>query len=404
MLKNKSIVDENRISVRATLIEESVTLAIAEEAKQMKKNGLDVISLSTGEPDFPTPKVIKEAAINAIEENFTKYTNANGIIELRKALAEKLKLKNNINASEHNILVSAGGKQALMNALLATLNKDDEVIIPAPYWTSYPEMVRITEARPVVINTDVKSNFKITPQDIYNYANSRTKGIIINSPSNPTGVIYTEAELRDIARVIAELGIYVYSDELYEDIIFGNNKHFSIGSIKEIEDYAISVYGFSKSYAMTGWRMGYLHAPEDVLKAAAKIQSQTTSHPSSISQKAALSAAVSASSEVEQMRKSYEVRMKIALDELDKIPNIYFPTPNAAFYFFFDISKYFSANFPNSFAVSDYLLKKKLVAVVPGGAFGNDNCIRVSYACCENDIIMGINRIAEGLSEINNFR
>ncbi|MBL0333252.1 MAG: pyridoxal phosphate-dependent aminotransferase [Chlorobiota bacterium] len=400
MIREKKNIDASRISNRAQSIEESITLSIADKAKKMCLAGIDVISLSTGEPDFPTPDVIKEAGIKAIEDNFTKYTSANGILELRVEVAKKLINQNNIQATENDVLISAGGKQALMNSLFATVNDGDEIIIPSPYWTSYPEMVKLAGGIPVILKTTVTNNFKLTIEDLYNCITPNTKGIILNSPCNPTGTIYTQIELIEISKVIEEVGIYVYSDELYENIIYNNSKHFSIGSLSNVKNYVITINGLSKAYSMTGWRMGYVHAPKDVLNACAKIQSQSTSHPSSISQKAGLAALKYANNDVEIMRVSFEKRMNLTKELLSDIPKIKFNTPSGAFYFFFDISKYYNNNFNSSFIVADYLLNEFKVAVIPGSAFGDDNSIRISFATSEECIIEGISRIKNGLLSI----
>ena len=297
-------------------------------------------------------------------------------------------------------MISAGGKQALMNSLFATVNDGDEIIIPSPYWTSYPEMVKLAGGIPVILKTTVTNNFKLTIEDLYNCITPNTKGIILNSPCNPTGTIYTQIELIEISKVIEEVGIYVYSDELYENIIYNNSKHFSIGSLSNVKNYVITINGLSKAYSMTGWRMGYVHAPKDVLNACAKIQSQSTSHPSSISQKAGLAALKYANNDVEIMRVSFEKRMNLTKELLSDIPKIKFNTPSGAFYFFFDISKYYNNNFNSSFIVADYLLNEFKVAVIPGSAFGDDNSIRISFATSEECIIEGISRIKNGLLSI----
>jgi aspartate aminotransferase len=389
-----------RLSERSYAVGESTTLAIAAEAKRMKASGIDVISLSTGEPDFPTPDRIKQAAIEAINNNFTRYTQAEGIPELREAVAEKFTRENNIPTDPKETLISAGGKQSLANALLAIADPGDEVLMSTPYWTSYPDLVRLAGATPVLLPTTVAGRYKITADQIAEAISPRTRAIIINSPSNPSGVMYTRSEIEAIAAVAAESGIYVISDELYEKIVYDDNEHVSIGSVPELADLAITVNGVSKAFAMTGWRIGYMRGPFDVIAAAGRIQSQMTSHPSSISQIAALAALTQVTSEVGDMVAAFARRRDMIVELLGAIPDISFPIPDGAFYIFMDVSAYFGERVATDTELARYLLQEHHVATVPGAAFGVTSAIRLSYACSDRDIIEGIGRIRQGLMQI----
>lgn len=377
-----------------------MTLAVAAEAKRMQAEGIHIISFSTGEPDFPTPEVIKEMAINAINANFTRYTQSEGIPELRRAAADKFTRENNIPTDPCEVLISAGGKHSIFNALMAIVDKGDEVILPAPYWTSYPELVRLAEGVPVILPTASEQRYKISPEQLRAAITSRTRAIILNSPSNPTGVMYTPEELRALAAVISRAGIYAISDELYEKIVYDGNRTFSIGSLPELRDLAITVNGVSKAFAMTGWRIGYMRGPEDVMAAAARMQSQTTSNPSSISQKAALAALTRIGNEVDVMVAAFARRRELIAGLVSEIPDVTFPYPDGAFYLFLDIRAYFRGNMPDDVALAGYLLKEHHVATVPGSAFGDAGAIRLSYACSEEDIVEGVSRIRRGLAAL----
>ena len=393
-------VTERRLSRRALDIAESATLSVAAQAQKMRAEGIHVVSLSTGEPDFPTPEPIKQAGIEAINANFTRYTQSEGILELREAIARKFTEQNAIPTDAANVLVSSGGKHSIFNALTAICDPGDEVIIPAPYWVSYPEMVRLVGAEPVIVATSVADRYKLSPALLSAAITPRTRAFIINSPSNPTGVIYSPDELRALAEVIASSGAYLISDELYEKIIYDGNTHFSLGSLPSLRETAITVNGVSKAYAMTGWRIGYMTGPRDVIAAAAKIQSQVTSNPSSISQKAALAAITGGTADVERMARAFERRRDLICELLGAIPDVEFPRPDGAFYIFMDVSAYYTAEVTDSLALSDYLLRRHHVATVAGCAFGDDSAIRLSYACSEEDIREGVARIARGLEEL----
>lgn len=389
-----------RLSRRSSSVHESTTLAIASEAKRMQAEGIKVVSLSTGEPDFPTPEVVKRAAIGAIERNFTRYTQPEGIPELRHAAAEKFRAENNLPAKDDQVLISVGGKHSIFNAMMAIAQEGDEVIVPCPYWVSYPEIVKLAGATPILLPTGPDKRYKITPEQLRQAITPRTKAIILNSPSNPTGVIYSRQELEALAQVIADAGIFVISDELYEKILYDGNVHFSIGAVPSLHDLAITVNGVSKAYAMTGWRIGYMYGPADVIAAASRIQSQVTSNPTSISQMAALAALTETTDEVEQMVKAFARRRDLVMELLDTIPGIRYVRPDGAFYVFIDVSAYYGDSVHGSAELATRLLRENHVAVVPGDAFGDDNAIRISYACSDEDIRNGIARIAEGLRSI----
>lgn len=390
----------SRLSRRSLAVSESATLAVAARMKQLQAEGIDIVSFSTGEPDFPTPDVIKRAAIAAIENNFTRYTQSEGIPELRKAAAGKFETENGIPTDPAQVLISVGGKHSIFNALMSIVDEGDEVILPAPYWTSYPELVRLAGGTPVVIRTSPEKRYKITAGQLRAAITEKTRAIIINSPSNPTGVMYSREELEEFAAVIAEAGIFVISDELYEKIVYDDNRHFSIGSVPSLADLAITVNGVSKAFSMTGWRIGYMRGPKDVIAAAARMQSQVTSNPASISQMAALSALTQITSEVDIMVSSFQKRRNLIVELLHDTPRITFPRPDGAFYLFLDVRDYFSDRTPNSASLAKYLLEEHHIATVPGSAFGDDNAIRLSYACSERDIIEGVKRLKRGFGEL----
>jgi aspartate aminotransferase len=366
----------------------------------MQADGIHVISLSTGEPDFPTPDVIKRAAIEAIDGNFTKYTQAEGIPELRRAVARKFTEENCIPTEDNEVLISVGGKHSIFNMMMAILDPGDEVIIPSPYWVSYPEMVRLFGGVPVILSTTVGSRYKITPDQLREAITPRTRLFIINSPSNPTGVMYSRQELEALGSIAAEAGIYVLSDELYEKIIYDDNSHFSIGSMPQLRNLAITVNGVSKAYSMTGWRIGFMRGPSDLIGAASCIQGQSTSNPTSISQKAALAALTRTTGEVEMMAREFEKRRDRIVDLLSAISGISFPRPDGAFYIFMDISSYFTPRHPDSSSLATYLLEEHHIAVVPGEAFGDDRAIRLSYASSIENIEEGVARIRRGLESV----
>jgi aspartate aminotransferase len=380
------------ISERAAQLTPSLTLSIDSKAKAMKAEGIDVCGFGAGEPDFDTPEHIKRAAIEALEAGFTKYTPNAGIPELRQAIADKLAADNGLNYRAGQVVVSNGAKHACYNAILATCQPGDEVVIPAPYWVSYPDMVRLVGAEPVIVPTSERNAWKMRPEDFENAMTPRTKMLIMNSPGNPTGSVYTREELEAIVNVASEEDIYVLSDEIYEKLVYDDVKHVSIASLsKEAYDLAITVNGFSKSYAMTGWRLGYLAAPDAVVRAVDSIQSHTSSNPSSFSQYGALAALKGDQQPLADMREEFDMRRNYMFDRLSKISNVTAVKPQGAFYILVNISQLglTSQNF------ADRLLSKANVAVVPGAAFGDDRTVRFSYATSLDVIKKGLDRFQD---------
>lgn len=380
------------ISERAAQLTPSLTLSIDSKAKAMKAEGLDVCGFGAGEPDFDTPEHIKEAAIAALHAGFTKYTPSAGLPELRQAIAEKLETDNGITYKPSQIIVSSGAKHSCYNAIMATCQEGDEVIIPSPYWVSYPDMVRLAGAEPVIVPTTERNGWKMRAEDFENAMTPRTKMLILNSPNNPSGAVYTREELEKIVEVAAEEEIYILSDEIYEKLTYDDIPHVSIASLsKEAYDLTITVNGFSKAYAMTGWRLGYLGAPDAVAKAVDNIQSHTTSHPTSFAQRGAIAALKGDQQPLADMRDEFNLRRGYMYDRITKIPNITAVKPDGAFYILVNISQLglSSTNF------ADRLLSKANVAVVPGVAFGDDRTVRLSYATSIDIIKKGLDRFQD---------
>lgn len=378
------------ISERVEKLSPSLTLAITAKAKKLQSEGADIINFGAGEPDFDTPEHIKIAAMGSLDAGFTKYTDSSGIPELREAIAEKLATDNQLKYDPQQITVSCGAKHALFNALMAVLNPGDEVLIPAPYWLSYPEMVRLAGGEPVIVPTTAESGYKITPDQFLENMSPLTKLIIINSPGNPTGAVYTENELAALAEVALDEEIMILSDEIYEKLVYGGAKHASIASFSnEVYEQTITVNGFSKAYSMTGWRLGYSAAPKNVAKAINSLQSHSTSNPTSFAQKGALAAYKGPQECVEEMRVDYERRLNKTCNLLDGIPTLEYVRPEGAFYVLISIAK----TGMDSVAFSDKLLEEEKVAVVPGIAFGDDATIRISYATSMTQVEEGIRRI-----------
>jgi aspartate aminotransferase len=380
------------ISSRAAQLTPSLTLTIDSKAKAMKSEGLDVCGFGAGEPDFDTPEHIKAAAVAALEAGFTKYTPSSGIPELRQAISEKFAADNLLEYRPSQVIVSNGAKHACYNAILATCQPGDEVIIPAPYWVSYPDMVRLAGAEPVIVPTTERNAWKLTAENFENAMTPRTKMLIVNSPCNPTGSVYTREELQAIVEVAAEEDISILSDEIYEKLVYDDTKHVSIASLsKEAYDLTITVNGFSKSYAMTGWRLGYLGAPDAIAKAVDSIQSHSTSNPCSFAQKGGVAALKGDQQPLADMRDEFDMRRNYMFDRISKIPNITAVKPLGAFYVLVNISQLglTSQNF------ADRLLSKATVAVVPGAAFGDDRTIRLSYATSIDVIKKGLDRFQD---------
>jgi aspartate aminotransferase len=379
-----------KLAARVGEVTPSITLAIAAKAKAMKAEGIDVCSLSTGEPDFDTPEHIKAAAKEALDAGKTKYGPVAGEPQLKAAIARKLQSDNNLNYQPENILVTNGGKHSLYNLMMAAIEPGDEVIIPAPYWLSYPEMVKLASGKPVIVRTDASTGYKITPEQLTRAITPKTKLFVLNSPSNPTGMVYTRAELKALAQVIVDRDILVVADEIYEKIIYDGAQHVSIGSLgKEIFDRTLISSGFAKAYSMTGWRVGYLAGPIELIKATSTIQGHSTSNVCTFAQYGAISALESSQESVEQMRQAFAQRREVIFELLDAVPGISCIKPDGAFYMFVNISK----TGMNSLEFCDAFLEQQQVAVIPGIAFGADDHIRLSYATDLGTIKKAVERL-----------
>ena len=395
------------ISNRAQNLQPSATLKITGKAKELKRQGKSVISLSAGEPDFKTPKHICDAAIQAINDGFHGYTMNTGTPELREAIVSKLKRDNNLDYDPSQIICSNGAKQSVGFGLLAIVNKGDEVIIPAPFWVSYPEMVRLAEGESVLVRTSFENDFKLTPQQLEDSITAKTKALILCSPSNPTGACYSKEELEGLAEVLRKHpDVYIISDEIYEYIVFDSD-HISILNVApDLKDRVLLINGFSKGFAMTGWRMGYLAANNDVVGAVSKIQSQETSAPSSISQKAAEAAYNGSLDEVKAMRDQFKKRRDFMVESLNNIEGVSCFTPGGAFYVFPDVSHYLGSSKPDGSKVESstdlclYLLEEFGLALVPGDAFGEPNGLRMSYAASMEDLNEAMNLFRKGLESL----
>ncbi len=392
-----------KISQRAQKITPSATMRISALAKEMNGRGEHVISLSMGEPDFPTPGNVKSAAIEAINDNKTKYTVNTGIHELREAIAAKLKSDNNLEYSPNEIIVSNGAKHSLYNALLATTDEGDEVLIPAPYWVSYPHMVNLAQGKPVIIDSAEKNGFKVTVKDLESKITEKTSAIIFCNPSNPTGAAYSKEEIVQLADFFVENDIAIIADEIYEKLVFGGFEFTSIASLNEkIKSQTIVINGVSKAYSMTGWRIGYAAGPKEVISAMSRIQSHSTSNASSISQYAALEALRGPQDEVEKMRIEFEQRRNYLQNELNEIEGISCNLPEGAFYLFPNVSAYFKGDIKGSTEFATYLLEKGKVATVPGAAFGMEGFIRISYAAAMDELEEAVRRIKSALADLRN--
>ncbi len=387
------------LSKKAMAIKPSSTLAITAKAKEMKANGVDIVGFGAGEPDFNTPDNINEAAICAINDGFTKYTPASGIVELKQAVCEKFKNFNGISYEPDQIVISNGGKHCLTNIFEAILNPGDEVIIPAPYWLSYPEIVKLADGIPVFIRGEQKDGYKVSAEQIKAAITPNTKALILNTPSNPTGMIYTREELEAIAEVIIEADIYVVADEIYENLLYDGAEHVSIASLgEEIYKRTITCSGVAKGYAMTGWRIGYIGASAELAKVMGSLQSHQTSNPNSIAQKAALEAISGPQDTVVTMRQEFDVRRKYMYDRLCKMPYVSTLEPQGAFYVFVDVSEacekeYKGEKIKTAAKFTDILISDYSVAVVPCADFGFADHIRLSYAISIEQIEKGLDRI-----------
>ena len=386
-----------QLAKRVQKLKPSATLEITAKANQLKKDGYDVIGFGAGEPDFDTPDNIKNAAIKAIKSGKTKYTPVPGIPELREAVAEKFSNDYGVKYDSSEVIVSSGGKHSLFNIFMAILNSGDEVIIPSPYWVSYPAMVELCDGKPVIVNTELTDRFKLTPDKLEKAITENTKAVIINSPSNPTGTSYTEKELKELVDIIKNKDIFIISDDIYYKIIYDDFKFINTVMIyPELKDKVIIVNGVSKTYSMTGWRIGFTLANKNIISTMSKIQGQSTSNPTSISQYAALEAITGDQNCINLMNKEFKKRRNFIVEFLNSIKGINCFMPEGAFYVFPDISEIISKKKLNgSTEFASKLLEEKKVAVVPGVAFGNDNHIRLSYATSMENIEKGLKRIKE---------
>lgn len=389
------------LSRKGQQISSSVTLAIDAKAKKLKSEGVDIISFGVGEPDFNTPRSIMDEACNAMSKGYTKYTPASGINDLKSAICGKLSKDNGLHYTNSQIVISNGAKHSLYNALLAICNPGDEVIVPAPYWVSYPELIKLADAIPVYVETPEQDDFKYTRERLEKAITNRTKGIILNSPSNPTGIVYNIEELKMIAELAEKNDFIIISDEIYEKLIYGEIKHISIAGINEsVKERTIVINGMSKAYAMTGWRIGYTASSEKIAKIMANIQSHATSNPNSIAQYASIEALNGPQEDVERMKNEFEKRRNYMVKKINSIKDISCKNPDGAFYVMVNISKLkgkslkgFEIN--NSVDFCSALLDKAGVAAVPGSAFGADDFIRLSYATSIENIENGLDRIEE---------
>ncbi|QBD84854.1 pyridoxal phosphate-dependent aminotransferase [Clostridium tetani] len=394
------------LSKKGKEISPSVTLAITAKANEMKKDGIDVVGFGAGEPDFNTPENIQNAAIKAMREGYTKYTPVSGVVELKDAIVNKFKKENNLIYKSSQIIVSTGAKQCIANLFMAILNPGDEVLISAPYWVSYPELVKLADGVPVFVDCKKENDYKYSIDELEKRVSSKTKAIIISSPNNPTGSIYYEEELRDIAEFCKKHNLIILSDEIYEKLIYGHNKHISIASLNEdTYNRTVVINGVSKTYAMTGWRIGYAAGPGNVIKLMNNIQSHMTSNPNSIAQYAALEALTGEQESINSMVGEFEKRRNYMVERINSINGIECIEPKGAFYMFADINKVIGKKIngeeiKNSVDFCEKLLELYKVAVVPGAAFGLENHIRLSYAISMENIEKGLDRISNCVSEL----
>jgi aspartate aminotransferase len=390
------------LSARITSLPVSATLAMAAKARELKNQGIDVIGLSLGEPDFNTPEFIKEAAIQAVEDNWNSYSPVDGYADLKTAICTKFKRDNGLEYSPSQIVVSTGAKQSIANVCMVLLDPGDEVLLPAPYWVSYSAIATLAEAKSTIIPSSIETDFKITPAQLEAAITPKTKLVMFNSPNNPSGTIYTEEEYRALGKVLEKHpDIFILSDEIYEHINYGT-PHFSIAAIPELYDRTITVNGVAKAFAMTGWRIGYIGAPEWLAKACNKMQGQITSGANCIAQRATIAAVEAPVSKINYMVEEFAKRREIIIELLSAIPGIHVNQPKGAFYVFPDVSAYFGKTLKgkmieNASDFALYLLEEAHVATVTGDAFGNGDCIRISYAASEENIRTAIGRIAEAL-------
>ena len=394
-----------QLSDRLLDMEESATIAMSQKSRELKAEGKDIISLSLGEPDFHTPDFIKQAAIEGMEQNFTTYTPVPGYDDLRETICKKLKRDNGLNYTKDQIVVSTGAKQSIANAVLSLINPGDEVLIPAPYWVSYIEIVKVAGGIPKIVNATIHSDFKLSAELLEEHITDKVKLIVFSSPCNPTGSVYSKDELKALSAVISKhKHLHVISDEIYEFINF-KGKHESLAQFDNVYDQVITVNGLSKAWAMTGWRLGYIAAPKEIAAACSKIQGQFTSGANSITQRAAIAALEQDPVFLKEMLAAFKKRRALVLKELQQIDGLIVNEPEGAFYFFPDISSFFGKSvggkvIKNANDLSLYLLEEALVAVVTGDAFGDPNCIRISYAVEEEVLKVAMQRIAKALKKL----
>lgn len=396
------------VSKKVGEIAPSLTLEITAKAKKLKAEGISIIGFGAGEPDFNTPEYITNAAKHALDIGFTKYTPAAGMPELKEAICKKFLKDNGLSYEPSQIVVSTGAKSSLFHAICAMTDEGDEVILPSPYWLTYPELVKLAGGKTVFIKTTANGGYKMTAEELSAAVTDKTKLLILNSPNNPTGAVYSEKELSAIAKVCEEKGLYVISDEIYEKLVYGGEKHVSIAALSPyMKEHTVVVNGMSKSYSMTGWRIGYLAAPKDIAKAVSSMQSHTTSNACSIAQYASVAALESEESDkfIEKMQETFDERRKYMVKTLQSTEGIILPEPKGAFYVFADVSAFYGKSFQGekvtgSLSFAELALKKG-VAVVPGIAFGDDDCIRLSYAISIEDIKEGLKRLKDFIAELN---
>lgn len=395
-----------KLSKKAENISPSITLEITAKANKLKAEGVDVVSFGAGEPDFNTPENIINAAVKAMNEGKTKYTPASGITELKQAICEKFKNDNNLSYTPDQIIISTGAKQNLANTFMAILNPGDEVLIPVPYWVSYPELTKLADGVPVFVQTLEENNYKYTVEQLEAAVTDKTKAILLNSPNNPTGTIYSREELTEIAEFAKKHDLFIISDEIYEKLIYDGEKHVSIASLSEdAYNRTIVINGVSKTYAMTGWRIGYSAAPKEITKLMSSLQSHMTSNPNSIAQYAALEALTGPKDSIKAMIKEFESRRNFMVEKLDKIPGVSIIKPSGAFYIMVNVKNYFGkllngTTINNSLEFAKVLLEDEKVAVIPGSGFGLDEYVRLSYATSKELIEKGLDRIAEFLTKL----
>jgi len=393
------------VSDKVKSIAPSLTLEITAQAKKMKAEGISVIGFGAGEPDFNTPDFINDSAKKALDIGFTKYTPASGMQELKVAVCKKFKEDNGLDYEPKNIVISSGAKASLFHAISALVDEGDEVIVPSPYWLTYPELVKLAGGKCVYISAGAETEYKVTAKQIEDACTDKTKCLILNSPNNPTGSVYSKEEIEQIAVVAEKKGIFVISDEIYEKLVYSGEKHYSIAKVNDyMKEHTVVINGMSKSYAMTGWRIGYLGAPENIAKAISSMQSHTASNPCSIAQYASVTALENGAEFIEKMQKTFDERRKFMYEKLCKIDGITCPEPKGAFYAFLNVSKLYGKTFDgevinSSMAFAKGALKKG-VAVIPGVAFGDDDCIRLSYTLSLADIEEGIKRLESFINEL----